>query len=184
VIGLCILLAAASCLFGCLGEGDPEAGTSVPGSGMIVLVAEEGGFYGILADDGNRYYPINLDERYKVHGLRVVFRVTVRGDIFTIQQWGIPVEIEEIAFEVQEGSSGPVEIDDDTIIVYGTMIFTPDDGGYWMVRGDDSKLYRPVNLDDEYRKEGIVVIFEGVVVNTADNRSGTAVRILEIASVD
>lgn len=181
---LFILVAAPACLCGCLEESDTEAGKSIPGSGMIVLVAEEGGLYGILADDGNKYYPLNLDERYKVHGLRVVFRITVRGDVFTIQQWGIPVEIEEIAFEVREGRSEPIEIDDDTIIVFGTMAFIPEDGGYWVVNGDDSNLYRPVNLDEEYRKEGTVVIFEGVVVNVSENRSGTAVRILEIAKVD
>lgn len=65
--------------------------------GTIRFMNLEGGFYGIEADDGSKYNPLNLPEAFKQDGLRVSFRVQVREDVMTIQQWGTPVEIVEIS---------------------------------------------------------------------------------------
>jgi hypothetical protein len=65
--------------------------------GTVRFINLEGGFYGIEADDGTKYNPLNLPEAFKQDGLRVAFRVQVREDVATIQQWGTPAEIVEIS---------------------------------------------------------------------------------------
>ena len=84
--------------------GGDSAGTGVPAgggertgvveaAGMIVYVDLEGGFYGIVADDGTRYDPLDLDDAFREDSLRVRFRAR-RADVMTVRMWGIPVRIE------------------------------------------------------------------------------------------
>ena len=78
-----------------------EAETPLPsdqarGVGTITFFDLEGGFYGLVADDGARYDPMNLDEAFKEDGLRVRFHVRLRTGVMTIRQWGKPAEILEI----------------------------------------------------------------------------------------
>ena len=78
----------------------PDAATArglVDGVGTITFFDLEGGFYGLVADDGAKYDPMNLDETFRQDGLRVRFRARLRTDVMTIRQWGKPVEILEIA---------------------------------------------------------------------------------------
>ena len=69
----------------------------VSGVGTITFLDLEGGFYGLVADDGAKYDPLNLDEAFRQDGLRVRFRARLRTGVMTIRQWGKPVEIQEIA---------------------------------------------------------------------------------------
>ena len=78
----------------------PEAEASpdlVVGVGTITFFDLEGGFYGLVADDGARYDPLNLDEAFRQDGLRVRFRAKLRTGVMTIRQWGKPVEIQEMS---------------------------------------------------------------------------------------
>jgi len=59
----------------------------VSGLGTIRHFALEGGFYGIIADDGSKYLPVNLPSQFKVDSLRVEFKGTVEGCI-TVVMWG------------------------------------------------------------------------------------------------
>ena len=68
----------------------------VDGVGTIVYQDLEGGFYGLVADDGARYDPLNLDEAFKRDSLRVRFRARRRTGVMTIRMWGQPVEILEM----------------------------------------------------------------------------------------
>ena len=45
----------------------------IDGNGTIHYEDLEGGFYGIMADSGERYLPINLNDTFKIDGLRVKF---------------------------------------------------------------------------------------------------------------
>lgn len=68
-------------------------------AGRVTFVDLEGGFYGIIGDDGTDYYPLQMDEQYKNDGLRVAFEYEPVKDTATIQMWGSPVNltfIEEI----------------------------------------------------------------------------------------
>ncbi len=85
-----ILLMATIALSSC------SLGNIVSGKGAIQFNDFEGGFYGIVADDGECYDPINLDEEFKVDGLRVRFKVKVREDLVSFHMWGLVVEIIKI----------------------------------------------------------------------------------------
>ncbi len=67
--------------------------TYVATTGTVTYVDLEGGFYGIVADDGAKYLPLDLNEIYRVDGMRLAFVGEVKEDVMTIQQWGTPVEI-------------------------------------------------------------------------------------------
>ncbi|MCU0632370.1 MAG: protease inhibitor I42 family protein [Methanolinea sp.] len=62
-------------------------------AGTVTYLDLEGGFYGIVGDDGRDYLPLNLDAQYRVDGMRVAFEEEEAGDIATIQMWGIAVNI-------------------------------------------------------------------------------------------
>ncbi len=70
---------------------DPE--NVVSGVGLIVYLDLEGGFYGLVADDGARYDPLNLADAFKKDSLRVRFRAEKRTDVMTTRMWGQPVHL-------------------------------------------------------------------------------------------
>lgn len=65
----------------------------VIGTGTIVFLSFEGGFYGIISDDGKYYDPLNLGQDFKVNGLRVWFEAKILHDVCTYHMWGIPVSL-------------------------------------------------------------------------------------------
>lgn len=62
-------------------------------SGTVTFVELEGGFYGIVGDDGENYLPFNLAPEYQVDGLRIAFEYEPVKDTGTIQMWGAPVNL-------------------------------------------------------------------------------------------
>lgn len=56
----------------------------------------EGGFFGIDADSGAHYRPVNLPKRYARDGLRVRFCAEPLEGVMSLHMWGIPVEIVEM----------------------------------------------------------------------------------------
>ncbi len=90
---LCVALLglSASCA-----QYPSAAGSSVPDQvrfdGRVVRVELEGGFWGLIADDGSRYDPRSLPARFQEHGMRV--RVAVQPlDLASVHMWGTPVRI-------------------------------------------------------------------------------------------
>lgn len=64
-------------------------------TGNVKYLPMEGGFYGIITDDGQKLLPTNLDKKYRQHNAQV----KVKGKfvkIQTIEQWGKPFEISAI----------------------------------------------------------------------------------------
>lgn len=68
----------------------------VTGAGTVVYLTFEGGFWGIVGDDGEHYDPVNLDSEFRVNGLRVYFEVKIRRDLVSFHMWGKIVEILKI----------------------------------------------------------------------------------------
>lgn len=66
------------------------------GTGNIEFLDLEGGFYGIISDDGEHYDPIDLTEEFRVHGLRIYFEAKILEDFGTIHMWGKPVSLLKI----------------------------------------------------------------------------------------
>lgn len=89
MISLALSLVAAACSSTQRsGEGDILEGT-----GTVQYIEVEGGFYGIVADDGRQFDPRDLNESYKEDGLRVHFRLREVEDAVSIRMWGTIVEI-------------------------------------------------------------------------------------------
>ncbi len=57
----------------------------------------EGGFWGILSDDGNKYMPVNMPNQLKTVGARIRVRARILQDFVSSHMWGDPIEI--ISFE-------------------------------------------------------------------------------------
>ena len=68
----------------------------VEGTGTIQYNDFEGGFYGIVGDDGKYYDTINLPIEYEEDGLRVKYTLKILEDQMSFHMWGIVVEIIEI----------------------------------------------------------------------------------------
>ena len=66
-------------------------------STTIVFNDFEGGFYGIIVDNGfepfNKLDPINLPPEFMEDGLRVRFKAKLRPDLYSFHMWGIMVKI-------------------------------------------------------------------------------------------
>lgn len=68
----------------------------VEGFGTMRYLGMEGGFYGIDADSGDRYRPVNLPKEFAKDGLRIRFCAEPLEGVMSIHMWGIPVEIVEM----------------------------------------------------------------------------------------
>lgn len=64
--------------------------------GRIERMELEGGFWGVVTDDGQRLDPGSLPQSVQVEGLRVQGRAQPLTDIMTIRMWGTPVKLLEI----------------------------------------------------------------------------------------
>ena len=65
-------------------------------TGTITYIDLEGGFYGFVADNGDRYFPVNLDQQYKVNNTKVRIEGKIRENVMTTIMWGTPLEILKI----------------------------------------------------------------------------------------
>ena len=65
-------------------------------SGTIQYIGVEGGFYGIVADNGEKYDPIKLPKEYQKDGLRVRFQVREKKKMMSFHMWGKIVEVVKI----------------------------------------------------------------------------------------
>lgn len=97
---LCCCVGAMVLACGCI-DNEPTDPNAVSGSGTVVYQNLEGGFYGIIADDGTPYLPLNLPDEFAEDNLSVTFVGVVKTDVVTIQQWGTPLELTEISSEGQ-----------------------------------------------------------------------------------
>lgn len=81
---------------GCAIKQKREQENTILRSGTVRFIDLEGGFYGIIGDDGKKYDPVNLSQEFQVDGLPVRFEAKIRGDVASIRMWGTPIEIVKI----------------------------------------------------------------------------------------
>jgi uncharacterized protein YidB (DUF937 family) len=67
-------------------------------TGTVKQVEAEGGFWGIVGDDGKQYEVVNLQDEFKKQGLRVKVVGKVNPDQVSYHMWGIRVD----AFTVEK----------------------------------------------------------------------------------
>ena len=97
ILGLNLLLIASSVSIPILviGQIRPSQNSNqnlIYGTGIITYISLEGGFFGIISDDGNKYDPINLEPQFEIDGLRVIFIGQIL-DLFSIHMWGRIIRI-------------------------------------------------------------------------------------------
>ena len=76
----------------CVHETSGAAQDIVNGTGTIIFLNFEGGFWGIVGDDGKHYDPVNLGQ-FQVNGSRVWFEAEVLHDAVSFHMWGEMVSI-------------------------------------------------------------------------------------------
>jgi len=92
-VSLIALLAVALILGGCGRDGREN---EVATKGMIKYIDLEGGFFGLIGDDGQGYDPINLPDKYRLANRRVHFKGIIRHDMVSVNMWGVILELTEI----------------------------------------------------------------------------------------
>ena len=68
----------------------------IAANGTVRYQDLEGGFWGIVADDGAHYDPMNLAAEFQHDGLRVTFRAKPSKQGVSFHMWGTVIEITSI----------------------------------------------------------------------------------------
>lgn len=66
-------------------------------TGQVYYGNLEGGFYGIIGDDGMKYQPTNLPRKFKKEGLNLKFDAKSRDNMMSDFQWGALVELSNVS---------------------------------------------------------------------------------------
>ncbi len=74
-----------------------NSSSEITGTGTVLYQDLEGGFYGIIADDGRQYLPVSLPEELKENGTLVTFVFRPEQDTASIFMWGEHVQIVSIS---------------------------------------------------------------------------------------
>jgi hypothetical protein len=74
---------------------DPSKAGIIETTGTVTWVPLEGGFFGIIADDGTQYDPSNLPTKYARDGLRIRITAVEEPDAVSFHMWGTSITINE-----------------------------------------------------------------------------------------
>lgn len=66
-------------------------------TGQVDCTTIEGGFYGIIGDDGIKYQPTNLPRKFKKQGLSLKFDAKSKDNMVSAFQWGTIVELSNVS---------------------------------------------------------------------------------------
>jgi len=100
ILVLLVTLSAILILNGCILSCIPSSQFTM--TGTVTFVELEGGFYGIIGDDHEKYDPIHLPVDFQKDGLRVKFTARFRNDMASIHMWGKIIEI----IRIEDASTG------------------------------------------------------------------------------
>lgn len=65
-------------------------------TGTVRFQEIEGGFWGIVADDGRKFDALNLEPSFQKEGLRVRFEAKPETDRMSTRMWGTMVTLQKI----------------------------------------------------------------------------------------
>ena len=71
-------------------------GQAIAIGGQVVYRDKDGGFYGILADNGGQFEPILLDQQFKTDGARIKITGTLDPTHLGKHGWGNIVDIQKV----------------------------------------------------------------------------------------
>ncbi len=72
------------------------AAKTVTLGGTVVFRDNGSGFYGILADNGGQYEPLNLDARFRSDGEHISFTGSLDTTKLGEHHWGNPIELASV----------------------------------------------------------------------------------------
>jgi hypothetical protein len=84
-------------------------GQIIKTTGTIRHQGIEGGFWGILGDDGKNYDPTNLAQEFQKEGLRVAFEAVRSSSQASTHMWGTIVDIKSVK---KAGTQSPGQVPD------------------------------------------------------------------------
>ena len=94
---MAVLVLLVSCHSTASGVGERKDQVDImSATGTVKFIDLEGGFYGIVGDDGKKYDPTNLGQQFREDGLRIRFEAKIRRDVASIHMWGMIVDITKI----------------------------------------------------------------------------------------
>jgi hypothetical protein len=94
--GLLALLVVSIVLASCSNhEPKPSDPNVIQATGVVQHQDLEGGFFGLVADDGAKYDPGTLPPEFQKDGLRVKFTAR-KTNAMTTRMWGTTVEVQKI----------------------------------------------------------------------------------------
>ena len=68
----------------------------ISSTGTVRFQEMEGGFWGIIGDDGVKYDPMQLSKKKKKEGLRVRFTASPETDMMSTHMWGMIIKLSHI----------------------------------------------------------------------------------------
>ncbi len=83
----------------------PAPGETISGTGTIEFQEIEGGFYGLIMDDGTKLLPVNLTDEFKINGTYVYIEATATQNQESIYMWGTLVQLDSIELVNQSCTS-------------------------------------------------------------------------------
>lgn len=95
-LSIIIIIMSLLLLNPCLLIADEEDDGVLPFRGKVVYLDFDGGFWGVVTDNGKKYYfPKGLDKEFEVNGQAVEGQIR-KSDIIRFHTWGELVELVEI----------------------------------------------------------------------------------------
>lgn len=73
--------------------GENPASSDISGRGKVVYQDLEGGFFGVIGEDGRKFLPVSLPDKFKTDGMQVTYIFRPQQDTVSFMMWGEPVEI-------------------------------------------------------------------------------------------
>ena len=149
--------------------------TWITGEGIIRLISLEGeGFFGIVTGAGDQYLPDNLPRSLAVDGIRVTFRGIATEPSPGVLMWGSRLHLISIDKTGEAFTS------------LGTVTFVDLEGGFFGIVTDAGDHYLPLNLPEEYRIDGMRVVFTAYEERDTATYAmwGIPVQLASIAPVD
>lgn len=79
-----------------MNESNNSAPNQISTTGTVRFQEMEGGFWGIVADDGQKFDPMGLDPKFQKDGLRVRFEASPETDMMSTHMWGTLIKLTHI----------------------------------------------------------------------------------------
>lgn len=87
LVGLFLVLVVAGC------ANVEQPGAALHFDGSIAYKEFEGGFWAVDADDGRKFFPLNLPETFRQDGLKVRVEANEKSDVMDVHMYGTVIEI-------------------------------------------------------------------------------------------